>query len=162
MSILTVLIPVISSLIEKIFPDKAKQSQAKKEILQVMYAAQAEEFKAKGAVLQAEIQGKSWMQRNWRPSLMFLFIVLIANNYILVPYLLSFGFSVVSLPLPDGMWNLLSIGIGGYIVGRSGEKMYASKFNENKYFSTLKELYGTISNKDLNKHKDMLRKAQND
>jgi hypothetical protein len=29
----------------------------------------------------------------------------------------------VELSIPDPMWNLLTIGVGGYIAGRSGEKI---------------------------------------
>ena len=54
---------------------------------------------------------------------MLTFVVIIANNYIVAPYMgAMFGVSV-SLPIPDEMWNLLTVGIGGYIGLRSGEKM---------------------------------------
>jgi hypothetical protein len=53
---------------------------------------------------------------------MLVFTAIVANNYILAPYLQAmFGWSV-SLEMPEQLWNLLSIGIGGYIFGRSGEK----------------------------------------
>jgi len=29
----------------------------------------------------------------------------------------------LSIPLPDELWNLLMIGVGGYVIGRSGEKI---------------------------------------
>ena len=29
----------------------------------------------------------------------------------------------LSIPLPDELWNLLMIGVGGYVVGRSAEKV---------------------------------------
>jgi hypothetical protein len=31
----------------------------------------------------------------------------------------------LAIELPDELWNLLMIGVGGYIVGRSGEKIAA-------------------------------------
>jgi hypothetical protein len=37
------------------------------------------------------------------------------------------------LELPDKLWNLLTIGVGGYVVGRSAEKIaesYAKKNNK--------------------------------
>jgi hypothetical protein len=27
------------------------------------------------------------------------------------------------IPLPDELWTLLTVGVGGYVVGRSGEKV---------------------------------------
>ena len=57
---------------------------------------------------------------------MLVFVSIIANNYILVPYLQAFGLHIPALQLNDEMWNLLKIGIGGYIVGRSAEKVVSN------------------------------------
>jgi len=80
----------------------------------------------KSSIVLAEIQGKSWLQRNWRPLLMSVIIVIVANNYILFPYASIFTDKVTILVLPDKLWNLMTIGVGGYIGGRSLEKI-ASK-----------------------------------
>ena len=82
---------------------------------------------ARSEVLTAEIQGKSWLQRNWRPILMMIIIVIIANNYIIFPYVGIWTDKVKMLELPGGLFALLTAGVGGYIVGRSGEKI-ADKF----------------------------------
>ena len=37
--------------------------------------------------------------------------------------LLTYDQLPLTIPLPDELWNLLMIGVGGYIVGRSGEKI---------------------------------------
>lgn len=85
---------------------------------------EAQLVKSRQATLVAEIQGQSWLQRNWRPVTMISFVAIIVNNYILFPYLKAFGIDeAVLLEIPDGMWTLLQIGVGGYIVGRSGEKI---------------------------------------
>ena len=84
-----------------------------------------------GKVIIAEAQGESWLQRNWRPLMAFAFIFIIVNNYIFVPYFQLFGLPNVSIAIPDGMWDLLKIMIGGYVVGRSGEKI-ARHLKENK------------------------------
>jgi hypothetical protein len=68
--------------------------------------------------LQTEMQG-NWLQRSWRPILMLLIIIIIANNYILFPY---FPNTLEVLELPDNLWTLLELGVGGYVVGRSVEK----------------------------------------
>jgi hypothetical protein len=70
------------------------------------------------AVITAEANSHSWMARNWRPILMLTFTFIVAWNYIIAPI-----FSVVTLPIPDDMWELMKIGVGGYVFGRSGEKM---------------------------------------
>jgi len=74
------------------------------------------------SIVRAEAQGESYLQRNWRPITMLTFVVIIANNYILFPYLQLFISSGVMLDIPADMWDLLKLGIGGYVVGRSVEK----------------------------------------
>lgn len=68
-------------------------------------------------VIVAETQSASWMARNWRPSLMYVFMYIIAHNFIVSPI-----FHLPFLPIPEQMWDLLKIGMGGYIFGRTAEK----------------------------------------
>lgn len=74
-------------------------------------------------IIVAEAKSESWIARNWRPLMMLTFVGIIFNNHVLGPWLQSFGFNYVILELPEDMWDLLKIGLGGYIVGRSGEKI---------------------------------------
>ena len=53
------------------------------------------------------------MQRNWRPITMLTFLVLVVCD--------SFGF--LKFRLNNEAWLLLQIGLGGYVVGRTGEKI---------------------------------------
>jgi hypothetical protein len=64
-------------------------------------------------VIVAEVQGQSWTQRNWRPITMICFLILVILD--------SFGWLLN--PLAPQAWTLLSIGLGGYVVGRSAEKV---------------------------------------
>ena len=64
-------------------------------------------------VITAEANGQSFLQRNWRPITMLTFLVLIVAD--------TFGWTTFRLA-PDA-WELLKMGIGGYVLGRSGEKM---------------------------------------
>ena len=75
------------------------------------------EIDARAKVLVAEIGGESWLQRNWRPILMLSFVAIIVNNYIVVPL-----FASTPMEIPADMWDLLKIGVGGYVAGRSIEK----------------------------------------
>ena len=54
---------------------------------------------------------------------MLTFGAILANNYIIVPWLQAFGVETVAvLEIPEGMWGLLTVGLGGYVVGRTIEK----------------------------------------
>jgi hypothetical protein len=79
-----------------------------------------------GQTVRAEATGHSWMQRNWRPMIMLMFGYVVAHNFIVVPIAQMFGAAAPVLELPPDLWDLLKIGIGGYVVGRSAEKIVPS------------------------------------
>lgn len=80
-------------------------------------------MEAQSNVIIAEAQGQSWLQRNWRPLLMLVIILIVANNYLLFPYASIFTEKVKILDLPDKLWTLMEIGVGGYLLGRTAEKI---------------------------------------
>ncbi len=82
---------------------------------------------ARRDIIVAEAKSDSWLTRSWRPITMLTFVIIIANNYLIVPYAQAFGAKVVSLDIPNGMWALLTTGIGGYVVGRSAVKIMKAK-----------------------------------
>ena len=79
---------------------------------------EVEMAKQQASIIMAEANGKSWMQRNWRPVLMFVFMAMLVNNMILLPYIPG----VEVLEFPAQFWVLLTVGVGGYIGGRTYEK----------------------------------------
>lgn len=96
----------------------------KKAEIEIRFAELAQAIaQAQGQIVIAEAQGQSWLQRNWRPLLMLTIIIIVANNYILYPYLSMFTDKAQVLNLPSELWSLMQIGIGGYIVGRTVEKI---------------------------------------
>jgi len=96
---------------------KLALSQLENDITIRLIEAESTVVQEKAKVLVAEAQGESWMQRNWRPITMMTFVFIVAWNFILAPL-----FRQPFLVIPDQMWNLLQLGIGGYIIGRSVEK----------------------------------------
>ena len=70
---------------------------------------------AQSKVLIAETQSESWLTRSWRPITMMVFTGLVAAS-VLIP----------TFTLPDQIWPLLTVGIGGYVGGRTLEKTLPS------------------------------------
>ena len=70
-------------------------------------------IEVQSSVIVAEAGGKSWLQRNWRPITMICFLVLVILD----------SFAWLPNKLAPQAWTLLSIGLGGYVVGRSAEKV---------------------------------------
>ncbi len=120
------ILPNVMPVLEKIIPDPEKREQAKLAMQNAILTAQSKELDAASRVIMAEANG-SFLQRSWRPIMMYTFILIIANNYIFVPYATAFGFSIPALDIPGNMWGLLTVGIGGYIGARSVEKVMGAR-----------------------------------
>jgi len=116
----------IIGLVDEVVEDKDEANKLKAQLSTVFASADLTKFtallKAQAAIVLAEAKG-GWLQRNWRPLLMLTVIFIIFNNYVLVPYLSMFTSKVAVLELPGGLWALLNVGVGGYVVGRSAEKV---------------------------------------
>src|SRR3989337_1904848 len=75
-------------------------------------------LEGKTKIIESEAKGESWLQRNWRPMLMCICMFIVFNNYVLVPY-----FNLPVTTLDDHIWTLMDLGVGGYVAGRSLEKI---------------------------------------
>lgn len=126
---LAALIPLLGSVLDKIIPDPGQQAQAKLALMQLVQTGELTRLTAAADVIKAEASSQFRLTSQWRPILMLTFTAIVANNYIISPYLQAmFGWSV-SLELPPEMWDLLKIGVGGYIMGRSAEKAVGTYAN---------------------------------
>jgi hypothetical protein len=101
----------------------ALQAQHEENLRKMNLDYQTALVNAQAGTVQAEARSDSWLAANWRPILMLTFTFIVAMNYAILPIAGWFGAVVTPLVLPPDMWALLKIGIGGYIVGRSGEKI---------------------------------------
>ena len=80
------------------------------------------------SVALAEVQSEHWLTRSWRPILMLILVGFLVVVGFLIPIVdLVAGQPIRFEPrwhlLPAGFWDFLSIGMGGYIGGRSLEKV---------------------------------------
>ena len=116
----------IGKIIDDLFTSDEERDAAKNKIIQVLKEKELELQKMQTDIIIAEAKG-NWLQRSWRPILMLSFgFIVIYNKFIsqLSPYL-------ITPVLEPDFWTLLQIGIGGYVVGRSAEKI-AGKINITK------------------------------
>lgn len=113
--------------IDQVVEDKDKANELKASLEQVMQNSDltkfVEQIKAQTSIILAEANSQSWLARNWRPGLMALFGLIIFNNYVLNPWLAAMFSVNIMMEIPPDMWALLKIGLGGYVVGRSTEKV---------------------------------------
>ena len=112
--------PLLSGLlgvVDKAVEDKDQANRIKAKLNEIALSGEMKELQAAADIIIAEAKGESWLQRNWRPLLMVLFGVIVANNYVIVPI-----FGTPAADIPPDMWDLLKLGVGGYVVGRTAEK----------------------------------------
>jgi hypothetical protein len=71
---------------------------------------------AQARIVTAEASSESWLTSNWRPLLMVVFTGLVVTRW--------FGLSVpIPLDVELELWSIIKIGIGGYVGGRTVEKI---------------------------------------
>lgn len=112
--------PLLSGLlgvVDKAVEDKDQAAAIKAKLNELALNGSLKELESAAKIIVAEAQGDSWLQRNWRPLLMVTFGTIIANNYLIVPI-----FNTPPADIPPDMWDLLKLGVGGYVLGRSAEK----------------------------------------
>lgn len=113
----------VDNVLGRFFEDKDKAAEAAHELRLAMLEHEQTAQQVARDVVVAEAKSEHWVTSAWRPIVMLMFAVMIGNNYIIAPYLDAFFGTSVMFDLPDQAWSLLSVGLGGYVVGRSAEKV---------------------------------------
>ena len=110
----------VLDIVDDVVEDKDEANRLKFEIQRQLIENKSSELEAAAKIVLAAAQG-GWLQRNWRPLLMVTFAGLVVAHW--------FGFTAPDIPesVQNSLLNIVMIGIGGYVVGRSGEKI-ADKF----------------------------------
>ena len=110
------LLPAIASIVDKLIPDPAAAAAAKLKLYEMEKTGELAALQGAIAVIVAEASG-NWLQRSWRPLLMLTFAGLIVARW--------FGYSAPNLSEAEmlRLWDIVNLGIGGYVVGRSVEKV---------------------------------------
>lgn len=110
----------ITDLVDSLHTSGEEKEQLRAEFARVenLFAERVLEYEQKilqmkTDIITAEAKGESWLQRSWRPLTMLTFLVLVVFD--------SFGWLIN--PLAPEAWTLLQLGIGGYVVGRTAEKV---------------------------------------
>jgi hypothetical protein len=110
-------------LIDRLWTDPAQANAAKLELFKMQQSGELAVLEAdtgiikSGAeIVKAEATSESWLTRSWRPITMLIFVGLITARW--------FGFAAPNLAEAEylELWEIVKIGLGGYVIGRSVEK----------------------------------------
>lgn len=117
MNVFKPILNLVNTVVDKVVKDKDQAERLKSELAIAVINQMDNELKAAKDVIVAEAQGESWLQRNWRPLTMLSFVTLIAAHWL--------GFTAPNLSEPQilALMDIVQVGIGGYVVGRSAEKV---------------------------------------
>ena len=116
------LLNTVFKTIEKSVPDKNLQEKLKADVNMQLLTSGTEELKASARIVEAEAKA-GWFASSWRPLLMYILIGILVLNYIISPIVLALFSKKIGIELPSDVWTCLNIGLGGYVVGRSGESI---------------------------------------
>lgn len=117
---LTAALDVGSKLIDRLWPDPAQRDQARLAMLELAQRGELAEFTARAEIVKTEAASSHWLAANWRPLTMLTFAGLIVARW--------FGWAAPNLSEAEylKLWSIVEFGLGGYVVGRSVEKIAPS------------------------------------
>lgn len=117
----TGIIDELSTTDEEAAQAKARLMEAQQEAAAELYDARARIVESQRDVIQAEAESDHWLAANVRPITLFAFVLVALYAGIFAPI---FGLPAPMLgEIPDKAWTVIMIGLGGYIGGRSAEKI---------------------------------------
>ena len=106
-------VSAVGEVIDRLTLPAREKRQLESDLLQVLAEWERARVEAQSAVLVEEAKG-SWLQRSWRPLVMLTFaLIVLVGTFTSLPILAD----------TSRFWDLLEVGIGGYVMGRSGEKI---------------------------------------
>lgn len=104
-------------LIDRLWPDPERRDQAKLALMELAQKGDLAELTGRAEIIKTEAASQHWLASNWRPLLMLTFGGLIVARW--------FGWAAPNLSEAEylKLWSIVELGIGGYVVGRSAEKV---------------------------------------
>lgn len=111
MKLLSGLVGDIGGIINSLSISSTEKKELETKVTQVVYSYAGELAQQQAEIVMKETQG-NWLQRSWRPLVMLAFAgVVLLGTVVDIPYLEN----------DSKFWNLIEIGLGGFVVGRSIE-----------------------------------------
>lgn len=114
---LTAALNLGGQLIDRLWPDPEKRDQAKLALMEMAQKGELAELMGRAEIVKTEAASEHWLAANWRPLLMLTFGGLIVARW--------FGWAAPNLSEAEylKLWSIVELGIGGYVIGRSAEKV---------------------------------------
>lgn len=106
--------------LDNIITSDEERLEARNALQQVLINEALKSQQIQADIISAEAKG-NFLQRSWRPILMLGFGFVVLYSKFIAP-----AFNLPNTDLEPDFWELLRLGIGGYVIGRSAEKITKS------------------------------------
>jgi hypothetical protein len=116
-ALLPVLAPILGDVIRRLIPDQGEQGRIEAE-LSIALMQRAQEIETAAAdIVKTEAASEHWLTATWRPVVMLVLTSLIVARWL--------GYSAPGISEAEALklWSIVEIGLGGYVIGRSAEKI---------------------------------------
>lgn len=107
----------VNNIIDSTVTTDKERLAAKEKIYNLTTGLMNKAMQAREKIMVNETSG-NWLQRSWRPITMLAFAFIVIYSKFIAP-----AFNLPNAQLEAPFWELLKLGLGGYVIGRSGEKM---------------------------------------
>lgn len=111
------LVESVGDALDKNITNKEELAVARKEITQVITDKLGEIIKEQASIIKSEASG-NFLQKSWRPIVMLSFASIVVYSKFIAP-----AFGLPNTELEPDFWAFLQAGLGGYVIGRSVEKV---------------------------------------
>ena len=116
-ALIPALAPILGAVIKSRFPDPAEAAKAEAEMTAQLWQNAHQLNAAAADIIKAEASSGNSLASSWRPITMLVFVGLITARW--------FGWAAPELSEAEylKLWSIVEFGLGGYVVGRSVEKI---------------------------------------
>ena len=116
MKTVTNLVSAVGEIVDRLTLPGREKKQLETDILRLLIAVEEKTISEPAASIREDARG-NWLQRSWRPIVMLVFtLIILAGTFLNLPILAD----------TSRFWDLLEIGLGGYIIGRGSEQLVSS------------------------------------
>lgn len=107
---------IIGGIVDKAVPDKDLAERIKAEARKQILDNDSKELEAAASIIMAEAKSEFALTAMWRPICMLVFTGLVVMRWL--------GWTTeIPVEIEQELWTVIQLGIGGYVLGRSGEKI---------------------------------------
>lgn len=116
------IIKLVLPVFDRLIPDVNAREKAKEELTRTLLENQTAIMSAMKDTMAADAASESWLTRSARPIVVLWSLGMITWVVLSPIFNLQTATLTALSGVPDSLWNLVSVGIGGYMLARTVEK----------------------------------------